>query len=71
MGEYGKWEKGKCKEGTDIRAARGGGEEGLEHVKVGEVELGEDGGRLVDARGRKGGAHCGAGEDIVHCLDIG
>ena len=54
----------------DLRAACGGGEEGLEHGKVGKVELGEDHGWLVDACCRERRAHGGAGEDVVHLFAL-
>ena len=52
----------------DVRAAGGGGEKGLEHGEVGEIELVKNDVRGVDTGGGEGGAHGGAGEDVVHFL---
>ena len=53
-------------EGEDGRAGGGGGEKGLDHLKVFQPQLSEDDGGLEDARGGECGAKRGAGDEVVH-----
>lgn len=50
----------------NLRAAGGRSEESLDHVPVLKLELRNDDGGLVDARGRKGRAESGACDKCVH-----
>lgn len=64
-------ERKKVEERKDIRATGGSGEKGLQHGKVGKVELVDDDIWGVDAGSGEGGAHGGAGEYVVHCGGFG
>lgn len=55
------------KEGN-VRRAGGRSEESLDHVPVLKLELRDNDGGLVDARGREGRAESGACDKCVHVV---